>query len=161
MAFETLVDAGYQPELAYFETMHELKLIVDLMYRGGLNFMRFTVSDTAEYGDYVSGPRIINEGTPRAIMRDVLRDIQDGTFAPARTPVTGFRNAIPCDRSSALPDPAHWWSRFGPRASARSSRPRPVSFSSIQLRNVPSWMSLRTSRMIARVPSLMIRGPDT
>ena len=58
-AFETLVEAGYQPELAYFETMHELKLIVDLMYRGGLNFMRFSVSDTAEYGDYVSGPRIV------------------------------------------------------------------------------------------------------
>ena len=56
MAFETLVEAGYQPELAYFETMHELKLIVDLMYRGGLNFMRFSVSDTAEYGDYVSRP---------------------------------------------------------------------------------------------------------
>jgi ketol-acid reductoisomerase len=80
MAFETLVEAGYQPELAYFETLHELKLIVDLMYRGGLNFMRFSVSDTAEYGDYVSGPRIINENT-RAIMRDVLHDIQDGTFA--------------------------------------------------------------------------------
>ena len=57
MAFETLVEAGYQPELAYFETMHELKLIVDLMYRGGLNFMRFSVSDTAEFGDYVCGPR--------------------------------------------------------------------------------------------------------
>ncbi len=57
MAFETLVEAGYQPELAYFETMHELKLIVDLMYRGGLNFMRFSVSDTAEYGDYVSAGR--------------------------------------------------------------------------------------------------------
>ena len=64
MAFETLVEAGYQPELAYFETMHELKLIVDLMYRGGLNFMRFSVSDTAEYGDYVSGPRIIDEPRP-------------------------------------------------------------------------------------------------
>jgi len=80
MSFETLVEAGYQPELAYFETLHELKLIVDLMYRGGLNFMRFSVSDTAEYGDYVSGARIINENT-RGIMRDVLRDIQDGTFA--------------------------------------------------------------------------------
>src|SRR5436190_11370023 len=79
-AFETLVEAGYQPELAYFETMHELKLIVDLMYRGGLNFMRFSVSDTAEYGDYVSGARIINDDT-RQIMRDVLADIQDGTFA--------------------------------------------------------------------------------
>ena len=78
-AFETLVEAGYQPELAYFETMHELKLIVDLMYRGGLNFMRFSVSDTAEYGDYVSGPRII-EGV-KATMKDVLTDIQSGAFA--------------------------------------------------------------------------------
>jgi ketol-acid reductoisomerase len=78
-AFETLVEAGYQPELAYFETMHELKLIVDLMYRGGLNFMRFSVSDTAEYGDYVSGPRV-TEGA-KAAMRDVLTDIQSGSFA--------------------------------------------------------------------------------
>ena len=80
MAFETLVEAGYQPELAYFETMHELKLIVDLMYRGGLNFMRFSVSDTAEYGDYVSGPRIIDDHV-RATMREVLGEIQDGSFA--------------------------------------------------------------------------------
>jgi ketol-acid reductoisomerase len=80
MAFETLVEAGYQPELAYFETMHELKLIVDLMYRGGLNFMRFSVSDTAEYGDYVSGPRIIDDRV-RATMREVLAEIQDGSFA--------------------------------------------------------------------------------
>jgi ketol-acid reductoisomerase len=80
MAFETLVEAGYQPELAYFETMHELKLIVDLMYRGGLNFMRFSVSDTAEYGDYVSGPRLIDESV-RERMRAVLGDIQDGSFA--------------------------------------------------------------------------------
>src|SRR6188768_1145930 len=80
MAFETLVEAGYQPELAYFETMHELKLIVDLMYRGGLNFMRFSVSDTAEYGDYISGPRIIDDHV-RATMQQVLKEIQDGTFA--------------------------------------------------------------------------------
>jgi ketol-acid reductoisomerase len=80
MAFETLVEAGYQPELAYFETMHELKLIVDLMYRGGLNFMRFSVSDTAEYGDYVSGPRLIDD-TVRERMQAVLADIQDGSFA--------------------------------------------------------------------------------
>jgi ketol-acid reductoisomerase len=80
MAFETLVEAGYQPELAYFETMHELKLIVDLLYRGGLNFMRFSVSDTAEYGDYVSGPRIIDDRV-RTTMRDVLKEIQDGSFA--------------------------------------------------------------------------------
>jgi len=80
MSFETLVEAGYQPELAYFETLHELKLIVDLLYRGGLNFMRFSVSDTAEFGDYVSGPRIIDEHV-RQTMRQVLTEIQDGTFA--------------------------------------------------------------------------------
>jgi ketol-acid reductoisomerase len=79
-AFDTLVDAGYQPELAYFETMHELKLIVDLMYRGGLNFMRFSVSDTAEYGDYIAGPRVIDERV-RETMRELLSDIRDGTFA--------------------------------------------------------------------------------
>jgi ketol-acid reductoisomerase len=78
--FETLVEAGYQPELAYFEVLHEMKLIVDLMYRGGLRFMRYSVSDTAEYGDYVSGPRVIDEHV-RATMRQVLKEIQDGSFA--------------------------------------------------------------------------------
>jgi ketol-acid reductoisomerase len=80
MAFETLVKAGYQPELAYFETMHELKLIVDLMYRGGLNYMRYSVSDTAEHGDYTAGPRLINEDT-QGVMQEILSDIQDGTYA--------------------------------------------------------------------------------
>jgi ketol-acid reductoisomerase len=79
-AFDTLVDAGYQPEIAYFECMHELKLIVDLMYRGGLNYMRYSVSDTAEYGDYVSGPRVINDET-RAEMQKILGAIRDGSFA--------------------------------------------------------------------------------
>ncbi len=78
--FETLVAAGYQPELAYFECMHEMKLIVDLMYQGGMGYMRYSISDTAEYGDYVSGPRIIDEHV-RAEMQKVLREIQDGTFA--------------------------------------------------------------------------------
>ncbi len=78
--FETLVEAGYQPELAYFECLHELKLIVDLLYRGGLTYMRYSVSDTAEYGDYRVGPRIIDEHV-RQTMRDVLRAIQDGSFA--------------------------------------------------------------------------------
>jgi ketol-acid reductoisomerase len=78
--FETLVDAGYQPEIAYFECLHELKLIVDLIYRGGLNYMRYSVSDTAEYGDYTAGPRIINEQT-RETMRQILREVRDGTFA--------------------------------------------------------------------------------
>ncbi|MBI3940478.1 MAG: ketol-acid reductoisomerase [Acidobacteria bacterium] len=79
-AFETLVEAGYQPEIAYFECMHELKLIVDLMYRGGLNYMRYSVSDTAEHGDYTGGPRIINAQT-RAEMKRMLQEIQDGTYA--------------------------------------------------------------------------------
>ncbi len=78
--FETLVEAGYQPELAYFECLHELKLIVDLMYRGGLNYMRYSVSDTAEHGDYFAGPKIITEET-RYQMSQILKDIQDGTYA--------------------------------------------------------------------------------
>lgn len=78
--FETLVDAGYQPELAYFECLHELKLIVDLMYEGGLENMRYSVSDTAQWGDFVSGPRIVTEHTKKA-MDEVLKEIQDGTFA--------------------------------------------------------------------------------
>lgn len=79
-AFETLVDAGYQPEIAYFECLHELKLIVDLMYEGGLNYMRYSVSDTAEWGDYKSGPRIITDET-RAAMKQILEEIQSGEFA--------------------------------------------------------------------------------
>jgi ketol-acid reductoisomerase len=79
-AFETLVEAGYQPELAYFECLHELKLIVDLFYKGGLSMMRYSVSDTAEFGDYYAGPRVIDEHV-RATMRQLLREIQDGTFA--------------------------------------------------------------------------------
>jgi len=78
--FETLVAAGYQPELAYFECMHEMKLIVDLMYQGGMSSMRYSVSDTAEYGDYTAGPRIINEAV-RETMRSLLADIQSGAFA--------------------------------------------------------------------------------
>ena len=78
--FQTLVDAGYQPEVAYFECLHELKLIVDLMYQGGLNYMRYSVSDTAEHGDYTGGPRIVTDET-RAAMQAMLREIQDGTYA--------------------------------------------------------------------------------
>jgi ketol-acid reductoisomerase len=79
-AFETLVDAGYQPEMAYFECMHELKLIVDLFYQGGLGYMRYSVSNTAEYGDYTRGPRIINDDT-RAEMKKILQEVQAGQFA--------------------------------------------------------------------------------
>jgi ketol-acid reductoisomerase len=78
--FETLVDAGYAPEIAYFECLHELKLIVDLIYEGGLGYMRFSVSDTAEYGDYTRGPRIVNDQT-RQEMRKILSEIQSGQFA--------------------------------------------------------------------------------
>jgi ketol-acid reductoisomerase len=79
-AFETLVEAGYQPEVAYFEVCHELKLIVDLIYQGGLAYMRNSVSDTAEYGDYTRGPRVIDE-MARAEMEQILAEIQDGSFA--------------------------------------------------------------------------------
>ncbi|NLM75540.1 MAG: ketol-acid reductoisomerase [Clostridiaceae bacterium] len=78
--FETLVEAGYQPESAYFECLHEMKLIVDLMYQGGLSYMRYSISDTAEYGDYTTGKRIITEET-RKEMKKILGEIQDGTFA--------------------------------------------------------------------------------
>ncbi|MCC6861168.1 MAG: ketol-acid reductoisomerase [Bryobacterales bacterium] len=78
--FETLVEAGYAPEIAYFECLHELKLIVDLIQEGGLSYMRYSVSDTAEYGDYTRGPRIVNQET-RAEMRRMLKEVQDGTFA--------------------------------------------------------------------------------
>ena len=78
--FETLVEAGYQPEIAYFECMHEMKLIVDLMYQGGMSYMRYSISDTAEFGDYVSGPRIVDDRT-RDEMRRILHEIQNGTFA--------------------------------------------------------------------------------
>lgn len=79
-AFETLVDAGYQPEMAYFECLHELKLIVDLFYQGGLSYMRYSVSNTAEYGDYSRGPRIVTDET-RAEMKKILNEIQTGQFA--------------------------------------------------------------------------------
>ncbi|MBI4272068.1 MAG: ketol-acid reductoisomerase [Candidatus Rokubacteria bacterium RIFCSPLOWO2_12_FULL_71_22] len=79
-AFETLVEAGYQPEIAYFECMHEMKLIVDLFYQGGLAYMRYSVSDTAEYGDYTRGPRVVSDQT-KAEMKRILEEIQSGQFA--------------------------------------------------------------------------------
>jgi ketol-acid reductoisomerase len=78
--FEILIEAGYQPENAYFDCLHELKLIVDLMYRGGLNYMRYSISDTAEFGDYTAGARIVNDQT-KATMRQLLKEIQSGEFA--------------------------------------------------------------------------------
>jgi ketol-acid reductoisomerase len=79
-AYETLVEGGYPPEMAYFECLHELKLIVDLLYQGGFNYMRYSVSDTAEYGDLTRGPRVVDEHV-RDNMRKILKDIQDGSFA--------------------------------------------------------------------------------
>ena len=78
--YEVLTEAGYQPESAYFEVLHELKLIVDLMYQGGIEYMRYSISDTAEWGDYLAGPRVINE-TSKQAMRELLAEIQDGSFA--------------------------------------------------------------------------------
>ncbi|ASM40195.1 ketol-acid reductoisomerase [Campylobacter sp. RM12327] len=78
--FETLVEAGYEPEMAYFECLHEMKLIVDLIYQGGMADMRYSISNTAEYGDYVSGPRVINEESKKA-MKEILKEIQNGKFA--------------------------------------------------------------------------------
>src|ERR1700742_3614682 len=98
--FEVLTEAGYQPELAYFEVLHELKLIVDLLYRGGLEYMRYSISDTAEWGDYVTGPRIVTADVKKA-MKEVLNDIQSGAFADrfikdqhnGRKEFEGFRTA--------------------------------------------------------------------
>jgi ketol-acid reductoisomerase len=104
--FETLVEAGYQPEIAYFECLHELKLIVDLMYRGGLSFMRYSISDTAEYGDYTGGPRLVTDQT-KAEMREILKEIQDGRYAAAwieenRTGRTWFEAQRAADQNHPL-----------------------------------------------------------
>jgi ketol-acid reductoisomerase len=90
--FETLVEAGYQPEMAYFECLHELKLIVDLMVESGISGMRFSISETAEWGDYVSGPRVINESSKQA-MRDILTEIQNGKFT--KDWVNEYKNGLP------------------------------------------------------------------
>jgi ketol-acid reductoisomerase len=118
--FETLVEAGYQPEMAYFECMHELKLIVDLFYQGGLNYMRYSVSNTAEYGDYSTGPRIITDET-RAEMKRVLEEIQDGTFA---------RNWILENKAGAP----------GFKSRRRREREHPVEIVGKELRKLMSWI---------------------
>ncbi len=107
--FETLVDAGYAPEIAYFECLHELKLIVDLIYEGGLSYMRYSVSDTAEYGDYTRGPRIVNEQT-RAEMKKIL----------ARDPVRRIRAPVDRRKQDRPPEiPRH---ARGQHAISRSKR---------------------------------------
>ncbi len=122
-AFETLAEAGYQPEMAYFECMHELKLIVDLFYQGGLNYMRYSVSNTAEYGDYVTGPRIITDETKK-VMKQVLAEIQQGKFA---------REWILENRAGA---PAF-------KARRRLERSHPVEEVGKRLRRLMSWIDAK------------------
>ncbi|MEJ7705261.1 MAG: ketol-acid reductoisomerase [Geodermatophilaceae bacterium] len=118
--FETLIDAGYQPEIAYFECLHELKLIVDLMYEGGIAKQRWSVSDTAEYGDYVSGPRIIDDRV-RQTMKDLLAEIKDGSFA-AR---------FIADQDAGAPE-------F--RALRDKSEAHPIEATGRELRGLMSWV---------------------
>ncbi|WP_261341473.1 MULTISPECIES: ketol-acid reductoisomerase [Pirellulaceae] len=121
--FETLVEAGYQEEMAYFECMHEVKLIVDLFYQGGLNYMRYSVSNTAEFGDYSTGPRIITPET-KAEMKKVLTEIQDGTFA---------RNWILENKAGAA--------RF--KAIRRRERTHQVEEVGKRLRRLMSWIDAK------------------
>jgi ketol-acid reductoisomerase len=121
--YETLVDAGYQPEMAYFECMHELKLIVDLMYRGGLNYMRYSISNTAEYGDYTRGPRIVTDET-RQEMKKILAEIQSGQFA---------REWLLENRVNA---PAF-------KATRRRERKHPIEIVGRKLRSLMSWIEAK------------------
>jgi len=121
--YETLVEAGYQPEMAYFECVHEVKLIVDLIYQGGLNYMRYSISNTAEYGDYSRGPRIITDQT-RAEMQRILQEIQNGHFA---------REWILENKAGA---PAF-------KAMRRKERAHPVEQIGRQLRRLMSWISAK------------------
>jgi ketol-acid reductoisomerase len=126
--FETLVEAGYQPEIAYYEVMHELKLIVDLFYEGGLTRMLEFVSETAQYGDYVSGPRIVDAGTKQR-MREVLDDIQDGTFA--RNWTAEYKAGLPNYKRLKQADLDHPIEQVGAKLRARmpwlQSAPVPVA----------------------------------
>ena len=110
--FEVLTEAGYAPEVAYFECLHEVKLIVDLMYQGGLNYMRYSVSDTAEYGDYRGGPRIVTEATKRT-MREMLAEIRDGSFA--RQWVSEHRAGRPWFEAARRRDRDHALEQVGAR----------------------------------------------
>ncbi|MQA90868.1 MAG: ketol-acid reductoisomerase [Gemmatimonas sp.] len=108
--FETLIEAGYQPEVAYFECLHELKLIVDLIYQGGLNYMRYSVSETAEYGDYVAGDKVVNAESRRA-MKQLLARIQDGSFA--REWIEENREGLPNFQKRRAQDVEHPIERVG------------------------------------------------
>ncbi|MBB3678477.1 ketol-acid reductoisomerase [Modestobacter versicolor] len=119
--FETLTEAGYQPEIAYFECLHELKLIVDLMYEGGIAKQRWSVSDTAEYGDYTSGPKVVDARVKES-MKDVLTAIQDGTWAAA----------FIADQDAGAPD-------F--KAKRAAAEAHPIEATGRQLRGLMSWVS--------------------
>jgi len=119
--FETLIEAGYQPEVAYFECLHEVKLIVDLMYEGGISKMRWSISETAEWGDYVSGPRIVTEQT-KAEMKKILAEIQDGTFA---------KNWI-AEYDAGLPN----YKKY-----AEEGQNHPIEKTGAKLRPLMSWIS--------------------
>jgi len=121
--YETLVEAGYQPEMAYFECLHEVKLIVDLIYQGGLSYMRYSISNTAEYGDYTVGPRIITEET-KAEMKKVLEEIQDGSFA---------RNWILENKANAP----------GFKAMRRREAAHPVEQVGKELRSLMAWIDAK------------------
>jgi len=121
--FDTLVEAGYQPEMAYFECMHELKLIVDLFYQGGLNYMRYSVSNTAEYGDYTRGPRIVTEET-RQEMKRILKEIQTGQFA--RDWILENRAGAPCFQATRRREQGHLLEKVGK-----------------QLRSLMSWINAK------------------
>jgi ketol-acid reductoisomerase len=121
--FQTLVDAGYQPEVAYFECLHELKLIVDLMYRGGLNYMRYSISDTAEHGDYTAGPRIVTEAT-RGEMKKILQEIQDGAYAEKW--IEENRNGRPTFEATREKEKDHLIERVGAELRAKMPFLNPV-----------------------------------
>ena len=122
--FETLVDAGYQPEIAYFECLHELKLIVDLIYQGGLNYMRYSVSDTAEHGDYTGGPRIVTEETRREMKR-ILAEVRDGTYA--RGWIAENEEGRPWFNKTREAERAHVIERVGARLRALMPFLKPVA----------------------------------
>jgi ketol-acid reductoisomerase len=121
--FETLVEAGYKPEVAYFECLHELKLIVDLMYRGGLNYMRYSISDTAEHGDYTAGPRIVTEET-RKEMKRILSEIQEGTYAEAW--IDENRRGRPAFEATRLKEREHLVEKVGQELRAKMPFLNPV-----------------------------------
>src|SRR6202007_1953740 len=121
--FETLVNAGYQPEVAYFECLHELKLIVDLIYRGGLSYMRYSVSDTAEQGDYSAGPRIITPKT-REEMRKILSEIRDGSFA--KKWIEENERGCPNFLATRKREQSHPGEQLGPKLRAMMPFPQPV-----------------------------------